>query len=177
MNQFIDPAALQPQSIPSSQSFRDGMALLPGAVTIVTTDGNAGQYGFTASAVCSVSDSPPTLLVCINKNTSAHDPILKNGVLGVNVLTHAQHPLSNIFSSRSKSQEARFAHADWSSYATGAPLLQDALVNFDCRIAHVVESGSHSVVFAHILHVNASDTHHPGLIWFRRNYAHTHIPK
>lgn len=177
MNQSLDPALLEPHHTLSSQSFRDGMALLPGAVTIVTTDGTAGQYGFTASAVCSVSDAPPTLLVCVNKNTSAHDPILKNGVLAVNVLTHAQHPLSNIFSSRSKPQETRFAQAGWSAHATGAPLLENALVGFDCRIANVVDAGSHSVVFAHILHVESSDAQHPGLIWFRRNYAHTHIPE
>ncbi|GAN63686.1 flavin reductase [Acetobacter indonesiensis] len=177
MNKLIDPATLQPSTIPSSQSFRDGMALLPGAVTIVTTDGRAGQHGFTASAVCSVSDAPPTLLVCVNKNTGAHDPILENGVLAVNVLTHAQHPLSNIFSSRSKSQQERFGQADWTSSITGAPVLQHALVSFDCRIANVVEAGSHSVIFAHILHVNTSDANHPGLIWFRRTYAHTHIPE
>lgn len=39
--------------------FRNAMALLGGAVSVITTDGPAGRFGFTASAVCSVTDSPP----------------------------------------------------------------------------------------------------------------------
>lgn len=43
--------------------FRNAMAMLGGAVSVITTDGPAGRFGFTASAVCSVTDAPPTLLV------------------------------------------------------------------------------------------------------------------
>jgi len=51
----------------SREQFRDAMARLGAAVNIVTTDGTAGRAGFTASAVCSVTDDPPTLLVCLNR--------------------------------------------------------------------------------------------------------------
>ena len=50
--------------------FRDAMASLSAAVNIVTTDGPAGRCGITATAVCSVTDTPPTLLVCINRNSA-----------------------------------------------------------------------------------------------------------
>lgn len=51
-------------------SFRDAMAHVGAAVNIITTDGPAGRAGFTASAVCSVTDTPPTLLVCLNRSAS-----------------------------------------------------------------------------------------------------------
>ena len=50
-------------------AFRDGMALLAGAVNVITTDGPHGRAGFTATAVCSVTDQPPTLLVCMNRGS------------------------------------------------------------------------------------------------------------
>ena len=53
------------------QDFRDAMARLGAAVNIITTGGPAGRGGFTASAVCSVTDDPPTLLVCMNRNATA----------------------------------------------------------------------------------------------------------
>jgi hypothetical protein len=53
----------------SREQFRDAMARLGAAVNIVTTDGTAGRAGFTASAVCSVTDDPPTLLVCLNRSS------------------------------------------------------------------------------------------------------------
>lgn len=55
-----------------SLEYRNAMARLGAAVNIVTTDGVAGRAGFAATAVCSVSDNPPTLLVCLNRNASAY---------------------------------------------------------------------------------------------------------
>lgn len=69
-----------------SQTFRNGMALVPCAICIIATDGKNACYGFTATVVCSVSDIPPTLLVCVNKSTTAHDHILAHQCLSVNVL-------------------------------------------------------------------------------------------
>ena len=45
---------------PDQQTFRDAMACVGAAVNIITTDGPAGMAGFTASAICSVTDSPPS---------------------------------------------------------------------------------------------------------------------
>ena len=43
------------------QAYREAMARLGAAVNVITTDGPGGRAGFTASAVCSVTDTPPTL--------------------------------------------------------------------------------------------------------------------
>jgi flavin reductase len=66
--------------------FRDAMARLGAAVNVVTTDGEGGRAGFTASAVCSVTDDPPTLLVCLNRAASSNAVFLRNMVLCVNTL-------------------------------------------------------------------------------------------
>ena len=57
-------------NIVDQQTFRDAMSCMGAAVNIITTDGPAGRAGFTASAVCSVTDTPPTLLVCLNRGAS-----------------------------------------------------------------------------------------------------------
>ncbi|MBB2200933.1 flavin reductase [Gluconacetobacter tumulisoli] len=167
MNEIVLPPS---PTVLAPERFRDGMALLAGAVTIVTTDGPRGRHGFTASAVCSVSDAPPTLLVCINRATGAHPHILDHGVLAVNVLNGAQHGLSSGFGSRSKTMEDRFAGANWRQGATGAPVLEDALVTFDCTIDHTVEAGTHTVVFARVVDVHLPDDAADGLVWFGRRY-------
>uniref|UniRef100_UPI001954C66C flavin reductase n=2 Tax=Enterobacteriaceae TaxID=543 RepID=UPI001954C66C len=73
-----------------------GMARLGAAVNIITTDGPGGRAGFTASAVCSVTDTPPTLLVCINRAASVHQAFRLNQVLCVNTLGEADAPLSRL---------------------------------------------------------------------------------
>ncbi len=43
------------------------MSHYAGAVQIVTTAGSAGRRGLTLTAACSVSDNPPTILICLQK--------------------------------------------------------------------------------------------------------------
>ena len=149
-------------------AFRDAMARLATAVNVVTTQGPDGPAGFTASAVCSVSDAPPTLLVCLNRSASVYSTFKASGSLCVNTLTNAQTRIATLFGGQTPMAE-RFAAATWSSLATGSPVLEDALVSFDCRIAEIVESGTHDVMFCAILAVRlrpAGD----GLVYFNRRF-------
>ncbi|HBT57810.1 MAG TPA: FMN reductase, partial [Pseudomonas sp.] len=81
----------------TKDAFRNAMSVLASAVNVVTTDGPAGRAGFTATAVCSVSDEPPSLLVCLNRSASVYDIFQTNDHLCVNTLTCDQQALSNLF--------------------------------------------------------------------------------
>ena len=83
-------------AVPKSD-YRDAMARLGAAVHVITTDGPGGRAGFTASAVCSVTDEPPTLLVCLNRSASVYPAFQANGVLCVNALAAGQQQLSSLF--------------------------------------------------------------------------------
>ncbi len=63
--------------------FREAMSRLGAAVHVITTDGHAGKTGFTATAVCSVSDAPPMLLVCLNRGATSMPILRGNGVFCV----------------------------------------------------------------------------------------------
>ena len=158
----------------AQSSFRDAMARLGAAVNIVTTDGVAGRHGITASSVCSVTDTPPTLLVCVNRASSANAVLKANGVLCVNVLAAHHAALSKRFAGGAASIADRFGDAnEWRVVATGAPALIDASVAIDCRIASVSEVGTHSVFFCEVAEVWMADEA-AGLIWFDRDYYPLH---
>ncbi|MFZ4832735.1 NADH-dependent FMN reductase RutF [Rouxiella sp. Mn2063] len=166
---LLAQAVQQPvsQSV-EKQVFRDAMAHLGAAVNIVTTQGPAGQAGFTASAVCSVTDSPPTLLVCLNRSASVHPVFAANQVLCVNTLSDGHQSLSNLFGGKTPMEE-RFAAADWSTLATSSPVLTDALISFDCRIAQTTSVGTHDILICEVVAVVANTQSH-GLIYFDRGY-------
>ncbi len=130
--------------------FREAKARLGAAVNVITTDGPAGRAGFTASAVCSVTDTPPTLLVCANRANDSYAAMRENAVLCVNTLTGAQQAMSPLFAGMTECpMEARFDGGDWGLLATGAPVLLDAAVSFDCRISQIAVVGTHDVFFCH----------------------------
>ena len=153
---------------PAKQDYRDAMARLGAAVHIVTTDGPGGQAGFTASAVCSVTDDPPTLLVCLNRSASVYPAFDANGVLCVNTLGAGQQDLSALFGSKTPMAE-RFGAASWGRLTTGSPLLASALVSFDCRVATRMSVGTHDVLFCEVLALQRQPSVQ-GLIYFDRRY-------
>lgn len=150
------------------QRFRDAMSTLAAAVNVVTTDGPGGRAGFTATAVCSVCDEPPTLLVCLNRGASVYDVFKRNDVLCVNTLTDAQSDLSNLFGGKS-SMEERFAAARWDQSVTGAPVLENALVSFDCIISERVNVGTHDILFCEVAGVRQSEQA-GSLVYYDRGY-------
>jgi flavin reductase len=125
--------------------YRDAMSRLSAAVNVITTDGPAGRHGLTASAVCSVTDTPPTLLVCVNRSARSHANLTSNGVLCVNVLSGRHQDLSGAFGNRGLGVAARFAAASWRVLATGAPVLTDASVSLDCRVGYFLSRNAKSV--------------------------------
>ncbi|MCD7107530.1 flavin reductase [Rhizobium sp. DKSPLA3] len=149
-------------------AFRSAMAKLGAAVNIITTDGPGGRTGFAATAVCSVTDDPPTLLVCLNRSASVYDAVTTNRALCVNTLSAGHQTLSQLFGGKTPAAE-RFATADWSVLTTGAPALDDALVSFDCVIENTVSQGTHDVLFCRVVST-ATRTEGPALFYFDRAY-------
>ncbi|KQZ81116.1 flavin reductase [Pseudomonas sp. Root562] len=154
----------------STQEFRQALSLLSAAVNVVSTDGPFGRLGLTASAVCSVTDSPPTVLVCINRNSSIHEAVLGNGALCVNILPGHQEGVARQFAGMTDVPPAeRFASEDWRNGATGLPVLEDALASLEGTIVDVKDVGSHSVLFVEIQHIHLREEG-DSLTYFGRNF-------
>lgn len=148
--------------------YREAMSRLGAAVNVITTAGPAGRSGLTASAVCSVTDEPATLLVCINRSSRTYAAFVQNNVLCVNTLAPDHQELSRLFSSPTD-MEARFAAADWTQLETGSPVLLGASVAFDCTISQISEVGSHGVLFCRVQNVEVGPGQ-SGLIYMNRAY-------
>jgi flavin reductase (DIM6/NTAB) family NADH-FMN oxidoreductase RutF len=162
----------------SRELYREGMARFAAAVHIVTTDGPAGRAGFTASAACSVTDDPPTLLVCLNRASLLHSIFLENRVFCVNTLAADQRALSELFARHDgMPMQERFAMPVWEKWKTGAPVLRDALVCFDCRIAEVKELGTHWVLFGEVQEVRTSSSQTSALLYLHRSYRTLSLQK
>ncbi|MBS7417238.1 NADH-dependent FMN reductase RutF [Pseudomonas syringae] len=162
--------AILPIAAVSQLAFRDAMSGLAAAVNVITTDGPGGRAGFTATAVCSVTDQPPTLLVCINRSASIYDAFIENGRLCVNTLGNGQQDLSNLFGGKSSQQE-RFACGQWEAGVTGAPILDSAKLALDCKVSQSVSVGTHDILFCEVVdirHQSGADA----LVYFGRRYHH-----
>jgi flavin reductase (NADH) len=152
------------------QLFRNAMAQLAAAVNVVTSRGEGGTCGLTATAVCSVSDSPATLLVCVNRESAVNAVIRENGRLCVNVCSAEQQEISCHFAGMTGMEMAeRFKLDIWDEGTLGQPLLRGALASLEGRITDIAEVGSHSVFYAEIDNIVVRDGQ-DALLYFNRGF-------
>lgn len=150
--------------------FRQGMSRVAGAVHVVATDGSAGRAGFTATAVTPVTDSPASLLVCINAAGRSAQALTANGVFCVNTLHADDIPVADAFAGRSALEgQDRFAVGTWGTLVTGAPHLATSLVAFDCRLADARLVATHHVIIGQIVAIHLGETR-PALVYQGRAY-------
>ncbi len=136
------------------ETFRDAMRLTASGVAVVTTDGEAGRGGVTVSSLCSLSMAPPSVAFSVHRDNRGLEKLLANGVFVANVLTDAQERVASSFAGLIPEwRDNRFLAGDWSELLTGAPALDGALCNFDCRVASVFDFGSHRIVAGEVLRV------------------------
>jgi flavin reductase len=125
--------------------FKRGMRRLAAGVSVITTLDQSIPHGLVATSVCSVCVEPePTLLVCVNLNSSAHDAISRAGIFCVNLLGSGDIELARRFGSP-EFRAQRFQEYPWVPLVTGAPALPSALASFDCEITQVIPVHSHTI--------------------------------
>jgi cob(II)yrinic acid a,c-diamide reductase len=152
------------------QTYRDAMARFAGAVHVVTTDGSAGRRGTTAIAACSVSDSPPTILVCLNRENPRNEAFLLNGKFALNTLSAGQQTVADAFSGlHPLTTDERFARAEWDRIETGAPALVGSLAVFDCEVADIKDIATHRILFGRVKGIRIGEGREP-LLYFDRAY-------
>jgi flavin reductase len=149
-------------------TFRDGMARLGVSVNVVTTMAGGRRHGFTASAVCSVSDAPPTLLVCINRASSCFPAFQSARHFCVNTLMPGHEDISNAFGGKTPMAE-RFSLGEWRQGLTGVPVLADASVSFECELANAVDEATHRIFFGRVVDMRENDER-ATLIYCMRRY-------
>lgn len=149
--------------------FREAMAHLSSAVSIVTSNGKAGKVGLTVSSVCSVTDTPPTLLFCINQSSDVHDIILQNGKVCINVLSHEQEEMAKHFACMlCSSMEERFGWDVWQEGFDGQAVLQGAISALQGEIVDTHSIGTHTLFLVELKHIDVSPN--TSLVYFGRQF-------
>jgi flavin reductase (NADH) len=125
---MIDPA-----------SFKSALSRFHSGVTVVSARHAGELRAMTVSAFCSVSLSPPLVLVSLDLRAATLPLVRESGRFGVSVLAEGQDALSSHF--------AGFGQADpaWEELGPSA-VLAGALAQLDCTVTQVVDAGDHAVV-------------------------------
>ena len=150
----------------SKEEFRRALSRFASGVTVITTKDNEGKlYGITVSAFCSVSLEPPLILVCIEKSAGSHRALEQSKAFVVNILREDQQHISNHFASRLND---KFNEISYRFGIENLPLLEDVLVNLECRLRYSHEGGDHTIYVGEIENLTINDGN--PLLYFHGGY-------
>ena len=152
------------------EEFRRASGLWATGVSIVTTvDADGKAYGLTMNAVTSLSLNPPMFIVCVDNHSDTLAPMRDSRVFCINVLASTQQELSNRFAKKGDDKFNGIPHA---CGATGAPLLDGALLCIECEVGTIVDGGDHQIMLGEVKRIVTSTE--PGvepLLYFGGRYA------
>ena len=155
-----------------AESLRVGMRRLASGVCVITTEVDGRRYAMTASSVTSLSDSPASLLVCVNKTAAIQPYLKKYQPFAVNILGAGHESISNKCAQREAGDE-RFSIGLWErDEATQLPCLKDAQAVFLCEVDNDgYEYGTHQIVIGKLTRVMLPDIQLDPLIYVDGAYS------
>ncbi|HKV45800.1 MAG TPA: flavin reductase family protein [bacterium] len=141
--------------------FRRAFRRYPAAVTVITYLDAAGHHsGMTATAVCSLSIAPPSVIACINREARAHAAITQGGRFGINLLALGQE---HVATHCSRPGAEKMLKPEWVAAPGEArtPVLRGALAHLDCTVHQQLEIYTHSVLIGEVVSVQLGPTAPP----------------
>ena len=149
-----------------SKDFVAAMRRFPASVAIIAAGKAPDRRGMTATAVCSLTASPPQMLVCMNAQTGTFSALQEAGVFSTNVLHCAQRDLAARFASNDPALrgDAKFDSSLWRDDEQGAPVLINASQSIVCRLNTCFEASTHMIVVGSVLAIS-SQSQEPALLY------------
>jgi flavin reductase (NADH)/cob(II)yrinic acid a,c-diamide reductase len=157
-----------PVSSPT-EAFKTAFTRFAATVSVITYAGADGEpAGMTATAMCSLSLSPLSLLVCVNRENRSHGEIVQSGRFGVNMLAAGQQNVANHCSrpGSDKRIPTSWLRPDPDGVA---PIIDGAVAHIGCELAQAHDAHTHSIFVGHVSHVWLGPDA-PPLLYCNRSY-------
>lgn len=156
----------------SITDYRAAISRFLTGVTLVTARHEGLAQGITASAVASVTLEPPTLLICLNRQSATCHAVSGAGRFCVHILADDQLELARHFASRIPDKFANLVELGLGSThdsPLGNPIVDGALAYLECRVVTQTDVGTHRVFFGEVVSVDAREG--SPLAYFRGQFA------
>lgn len=138
------------------------------SVVLITVRHGSERYAMAATAVDALSMEVPSLLACVNRAASIHEPMCNAEHFAINILGCDHEMLSRRCGGAVRG-EARFDLGEWDNGAA-APILADAQASILCRSDARFDYGTHSIFVGLVEEVRTSGDIDP-LIYIDGRYT------
>jgi flavin reductase ActVB len=166
----FDTAPEAPAAV-DTEAFKAAMRVLAGGVVMVTARRGDQLYGLTISACCSISASPPRVLISLAETASCLAAVLETGRFGLSILRVGQKPLAELGAVPGGPKEVDAFSESRDGTVT---MIAGALAHLDCAVHKTFRVSDHVLVIGDVEHVTGvppAEIEEPGpLLYFNRTF-------
>jgi flavin reductase (DIM6/NTAB) family NADH-FMN oxidoreductase RutF len=141
-----------------------------GVCVITAVDKQQRALGMTANSFSSVSLDPALALWSLQNNSEVFDAFARSASFAINVLAAEQLDLSNQYA---KKGDHLLLPEHYRLGKTGAPVIRNALVTFECSLEATHQGGDHLIVVGKVEELNSRPDGEP-LLFFSGGYRELH---
>jgi flavin reductase (DIM6/NTAB) family NADH-FMN oxidoreductase RutF len=153
------------QTILAAELFKAAMGSVCTPVSVVTAFDDFRPHGTTVSAFCSLSLTPPMVLVALDEGSALLQVLRRTSRLGLNVLSHSQDAIAGKFATKGND---KFVAVGWES-RSGVPYITGSACWFACEVEQFVAGGDHTVVMGRVIETDHANL--PPLTYHRRAFG------
>jgi flavin reductase (DIM6/NTAB) family NADH-FMN oxidoreductase RutF len=154
----------------TAEQIRHALGHFATGVTVVTSIGPVtAPVGTTASAVSSLSLTPPLLLVCLERGSETLRALRGHGAFAINVLADGQQELSANFARRGVA--CTWEGVEHRLGLTGSPRLDGVLAVLDCELEQCLDGGDHEIVVGRLRELEVAGEDRAPLLHYRGVYG------
>jgi flavin reductase (DIM6/NTAB) family NADH-FMN oxidoreductase RutF len=168
-----DEGAQERRMAIDERQFRDALGMFATGVAVIAAEVDGAKLAATVSSFNAVSLSPPLVLFSLGRKALSFEQWLKAKSFAVMVLDQDQADLSS-----------RFAKAGTDKWAglpsnrgvrTGAPLLSEFIVAFECSVYARYDGGDHEIIVGQVLDLVIKGASTTPLIFYRGRYRQLNV--
>lgn len=148
--------------------FKTAMSRLAAGVVMVTCHVDGKPWGLTVSACCSVSMSPPLILVSLGTETTSARAITEKGWFGVNLLGESLISVARFGAARGQPKFVE-EHCHEGDQSTVSPIVAGAIAAIDCAVEQIIRAGDHTLFIGAVTSVLTRPDDRP-LVYYSRDY-------
>lgn len=137
------PAAVDPEA------FKAAMRVLAAGVVMVTARKDERLWGLTISACCSISASPPKVLISLAQEASCLPAILETHHFGLSILHADQRQLAELGAVPGGPKYVDAFCEEWQA-ARRRTMIVGALAHLDCTVDLTFDVSDHTVIIGDV---------------------------
>jgi flavin reductase (DIM6/NTAB) family NADH-FMN oxidoreductase RutF len=159
------PPKIRHGAVYAVEELRDALSHVPAPVSVITIVDENGPHGTTVSAFCSLSASPPLVLLALDRGSNLLRKLRGVPLFGISVLSEGQEEIAKRCATKDPD---KFSGVRWHDH-DGAPLIEGASSWFLCGLEDLLPGGDHEIVVGHVVDCAVNSTH--PLVYHQRDFT------